>query len=145
MNHWPRQVYQALPSHREWTVSKIGVLFLANLGANIVWLLVFGRGNKSRVALWLAAVILFGGILATLIALHTSLGVHYGNAGVATWEKWGAHVFISLYMGELFVLFLPSLCGCCCRCGCLYCCRCCCCCCCCWFCCYRFYCCCCRC
>ncbi len=88
-------------------MSKIGVLFLANLGANIVWLLVFGRGNKSRVALWLAAVILFGGILATLIALHISLGVHYGNAGVATWEKWGAHVFISLYMGELFVLFLP--------------------------------------
>jgi hypothetical protein len=65
----------------------------------VVWLLVFGQGNRSRAALWVAAAILFGGILATLIRLHTSMGIAYGTGAATTGERWCTHVFISLYMG----------------------------------------------
>jgi hypothetical protein len=94
------QLYQALPSVREWTTSKIGHLLLINFSSNIVWLMVYGQGNKSQAALWVALAVLTAGQLGSLIALHRSLRVHYGSTGASWQEKVCVHLFVSVFLGE---------------------------------------------
>lgn len=94
------QLYQALPSSREWSVSKIGHLLLLNFSSNIVWLLVYGQGNRSQAALWAALAVLTAGQLGSLIALHRSLRVHYGSTEAPWKEKVCVHLFVSVFLGE---------------------------------------------
>ncbi len=64
-----------LPSQWEFSRSRIGWRFILNLLFNCLWLVVFGYGNQNRVALWASVLIIFGGLLGTLISMTRSIGI----------------------------------------------------------------------
>jgi hypothetical protein len=90
-------LFQLFPSRWEWVHRVVGFRLVWNLVGNCLWLFAFGNGWGD---LWVSVVVLFLGILAPLILLHSSMGISYGEQSTATLaETLATYVFVSLYMG----------------------------------------------
>jgi translocator protein len=94
-------VYQALPSQRENPrLRRIGYLYAVSSALNILWIF-FWHFN-----VFLGAIIVMLGLLATLIAIYLRLGIR--TAPVKTAEKWLVNVPFSIYLGWISVATIAN-------------------------------------